>query len=200
MNIEQLLTTIRECQYCQNNLPLAAKPVVRATSNVALLVVGQAPGIRVHNTGIPWDDPSGNRLRKWLNMDKNEFYDDNRIAIVPMGFCYPGKGKSGDMPPRPECALLWRDKLHELLPNIKLTLLIGKYAQAYYLKGRIKKTLAETIQAYEEYLPLGFLPIIHPSPRNQTRHKKNQWFENDVIPILQILVEKVLPSTIKLSN
>jgi len=198
--IEQLLTDIKECQHCKDNLPLGAKPVLRATGNASLLVVGQAPGIRVHNTGIPWNDPSGDRLRKWLNMDKQQFYDANRIAIIPMGFCYPGKGKSGDMPPRPECALLWRDKLHQQLPNIKLTLLIGKYAQAYYLKDGMKKTLTETIQAYEEYLPLGFLPLVHPSPRNQAWHKKNQWFERDVIPILQTAVKEVLPSTVKLDT
>jgi uracil-DNA glycosylase len=148
------------------------------------LIVGQAPGIRVHTTGIPWNDPSGDRLREWLQLDRATFYDEQRVAIIPMGFCYPGKGKSGDLPPRPECAPLWRPKLLPLLPNLQLTLLVGAYAQNYHLAGRRKATLTETVRAYQEYLP-DIFPLPHPSPRNQFWLARNPWFAVECLPVLR---------------
>ena len=130
-NLDRLLADIRACKACEDVLPFPAKPVLRASLSAKILIVGQAPGTKVHNTGIPWNDPSGDRLRLWLDMDRDTFYDQSRIAIIPMGFCYPGKGKSGDLPPRPECAPAWHDQLLSRMPHVKLTLLIGKYAQDY---------------------------------------------------------------------
>jgi len=149
-----------------------------------VLIVGQAPGRRVHESGIPWNDPSGDRLREWLRIEREDFYDESRIAIVPAGLCYPGTGESGDLPPRPECAPQWHPKLRAHLPAIRLTLLIGSYAQAYYLGSRRKKTLAETVRARDEYLP-EFFPLPHPSPRNRLWMKQNAWFEREVLPQLR---------------
>jgi len=149
-----------------------------------LLIVGQAPGIKVHNTGIPWNDPSGDRLRLWLQLSREEFYDESKIAIVPTGLCYPGKGESGDLPPRPECAPLWHPRLRAVMPQIELTLLIGSYAQAYYLGNRRKDSMRETVRAWADYLP-GFIPLPHPSPRNIRWFKLNSWFEEEVVPALR---------------
>jgi uracil-DNA glycosylase len=189
--LDALLKEIRTCQMCEGALPLGPKPVLRASTTAKLLIVGQAPGRRVHETGIPWNDPSGDRLRTWLGMTREEFYDERRIAIVPTGLCYPGSGPRGDSPPRPECAPLWHPRVRALMPRIELTLLIGRYAQAYYLAGRRKKTLRETVQAHGEYLP-EFLPLPHPSPRNRMWFKRNPWFEEEVVPLLQARVAKVL--------
>jgi uracil-DNA glycosylase len=153
--------------------------------------VGQAPGTRVHQTGIPWDDPSGDRLRAWLGADRDVFYDERRFAIVPMGFCYPGRGRSGDLPPRPECAPLWHPKLRPLLPEIGLTLLVGQYAQAHYLGSRRHGTLTETVRAWREFLP-EFLPLPHPSPRNTRWLAVNPWFERDVVPELRARVHALM--------
>jgi uracil-DNA glycosylase len=189
--LDKLLKEIRTCQMCKGALPLGPKPVLRASATAKLLIVGQAPGRRVHETGIPWNDPSGDRLRTWLGMTREEFYDERRIAIVPTGLCYPGSAPRGDSPPRPECAPLWHPRVRALMPRIELTLLIGRYAQAYYLAGRRKKTLRETVQAHGEYLP-EFLPLPHPSPRNRLWFNKNPWFEEVVVPLLQARVAKVL--------
>jgi uracil-DNA glycosylase len=189
--LEQLLAEIRQCKHCEEHLPMGARPVLTASTSAKILIVGQAPGIRVHNTGIPWNDPSGNRLRDWMNVDKETFYDTSKIAIVPMGFCYPGTGKNGDLPPRKECAQLWHQQLLEKLPNIQLTLLFGTYAQKYFLGKRRQKNLTQTVMNYEEYLP-EFLPMVHPSPRNYGWHKKNPWFEIDLVPILREKVIEVL--------
>ena len=189
--LEALLSEIRACRVCEAALPLGPRPILRASSTAKLLIVGQAPGRRVHETGIPWNDPSGDRLRTWLGLTREEFYDERRIAIVPTGLCYPGSGPRGDSPPRPECAPLWHPRVRALMPRIELTLLIGRYAQAYYLAGRRKKTLRETVQAHGEYLP-EFLPLPHPSPRNRMWFKKNPWFEEEVVPLLQARVAKVL--------
>lgn len=178
-----LLSEVRGCQLCAEHLPNPPRPVLRAASTAKLLIIGQAPGTRVHASGIPWDDPSGDRLRDWLGMDKAVFYDESRVAIIPMGFCYPGKGKSGDLPPRPECAPQWHQTLFDELPEIQLTLLIGQYAQHYYL-GTQKQTLTQTVQNWREYLPKYFA-LPHPSPRNQLWLKKNPWFESDVLPALK---------------
>jgi uracil-DNA glycosylase len=156
-----------------------------------LLIVGQAPGTRVHATGIPWNDPSGDRLRDWLQLDRGAFYDEQQVAIIPMGFCYPGKGKSGDLPPRPECAPLWRPRLLPLLPNLQLTLLVGAYAQNYHLGNRRKATLTETVRAHQEYLP-NFFPLPHPSPRNQFWLERNPWFLVECLSVLRQRVAECL--------
>ncbi len=189
--LDELLTEIRACQVCKDELPLGPNPIVRAHHESKLLIVGQAPGTKVHNTSIPWNDPSGNKLREWLNIDKDVFYDETKIAIVPMGYCYPGRGKSGDLPPRKECAELYLDRLLRLLPNIKLTLLIGQYAQEQYLGDKRKRTLTETVRAFEEYIPQ-YICLPHPSPRNNIWLKRNNWFEELVIPYLRERVKKIL--------
>lgn len=183
-SLDKLLEKVRACRVCEAHLPLGPKPVLRAGAGARLLIVGQAPGRRVHETGIPWNDPSGDRLRGWLQMDREAFYNERRVAIIPTAFCYPGTGKGGDLPPRPECAPLWHPQLRAVLPEIQLTLLIGQYAQAYYLGERRKKTLTETVRACHEYLP-EFLPLPHPSPRNQMWLKRNPWFEREVLPELR---------------
>lgn len=157
-----------------------------------LLIVGQAPGVKVHNTSIPFNDASGDTLRQWLDVDRGTFYNAEKIAILPMGFCYPGNGKNGDMPPRPECAEVWREKVHAQLHNVQLTLLIGQYAQNYYLQDKRKSTVTETVRAYKEYLKMGYFPLVHPSPRNKIWHIKNPWFAKEVIPILQEQVHRIL--------
>lgn len=186
-----LFAQIRACRLCEAHLPLGPRPVIRGSEHARLLIIGQAPGTRVHASGIPWDDPSGDRLRQWLGVDKATFYDESRIAIMPMGLCYPGKSKSGDLPPRPECAPTWHDKVLMLLPNIELTLLIGQYAQAYYLRDAAKGSLTETVRSWADYGP-AWLPLPHPSPRNTFWLKKNPWFEQDVVPHLQQRVAPLL--------
>jgi uracil-DNA glycosylase len=191
IELEQLLAKIRQCKHCEAYLPMGARPVLRAKTSARILVVGQAPGIRVHNTGIPWNDQSGNRLREWMNVDNETFYDDSKIAIIPMGFCYPGTGERGDLPPPKECASLWHQKLLEKLPNIELTLLFGIYAQKYFLGSRREKNLTQTVMNYEAYLPK-YLPMVHPSPRNHNWHKKNPWFEAELVPVLREKVKKLV--------
>ena len=184
----RVLAEARACRVCEAHLPLGPRPVLRAGVGARLLIVGQAPGTRVHATGIPWNDPSGDRLRQWLEIDRQAFYDESRIAIVPMGFCYPGRNaRGGDLPPRPECAPLWHPRLRQRLPNIELTLLVGQYAQRYYLKGDRKRNLTETVRAWREYLP-EFLPTPHPSWRSQNWLARNPWFEAEVLPTLRALV------------
>lgn len=157
---------------------------MRASPTAKILIVGQAPGRKVHETGIPWNDPSGDLLREWLQLTREQFYDESRIAIIPTGLCYPGTEKGSDLPPRTECAPQWHPKLRAVLPQIELTLLIGRYAQAYYLGKKCKRTLAETVAAWREYSP-GYFPLPHPSPRNRLWLKKNPWFEKDVLPVLR---------------
>lgn len=189
--MEQLANEIRACTVCKEYLPLGPRPIISVNEQSRILIIGQAPGSKVHETGIPWDDPSGNRLREWMDMDSETFYDPTKVALVPMGFCYPGRGKSGDLPPRPECAPLWHEPLLKMMPNIKLTLLFGTYAQARYLQNRTKKTLTETVKNFKEYLP-EYLPLPHPSPRNNIWLKKNEWFERDLIPEFRTHVQKAL--------
>jgi len=176
---------------CSQHLPLGPRPVVTAHPMARIAIIGQAPGTKVHASGIPWDDASGKQLRNWLDITDKMFYDETKIAIVPMGFCYPGKGKSGDLPPRPECAPLWHKSLFDEMPNIKLTILIGQYAQKYYLGKESKRTLTETVNAYQDYLPK-YLVLPHPSPRNRFWLTKNPWFTYDVIPMIQNLVKENL--------
>ena len=184
-SLAELLVDVRACTVCAPFLPLGPRPVLQAGASARLCIVGQAPGLKVHETGIPWNDLSGVRLRAWLDLAPAQFYDAARVAIVPIGFCYPGRGASGDNPPRPECAPLWHAPLNERMPQIALTLLIGGYAQAYYLRGRRKASMGLTIKAWREYLPLGFLPLPHPSPRNQPWLVKNPWFEAELVPELR---------------
>jgi len=190
-SLDRLLEEIRACRICEAHLPLGPRPTLQAGAGARLLIVGQAPGTRVHATGIPFNDPSGDRLRRWLGVDRPVFYDRERIALVPAGFCYPGKGSGGDLPPRPECAPAWQEKVRRHMPKIGLTLLVGQYAQAHYLGGRRKETLAATARAYREYLP-AFWPIPHPSPRNLLWLKRNPWFEAEIVPALQAEVRRRL--------
>ena len=189
--IDELLVAIRQCRVCEPFLDMGVNPVVRASETAELLIVGQAPGRVVHQTSIPWNDKSGDNLRNWLDMDKDVFYDTSKIAIVPMGFCYPGTGKSGDLAPRPECAPLWHSSLLTRMPKLKLILLIGQYAQKYYLKEQAKPTLTETVKNFEAYLPNYFV-LPHPSPRNNIWQAKNEWFAEQVIPVLRETVQDIL--------
>ncbi len=193
--MEKLIEEIKQCQSCKAFLPLGPRPVLSAHPNAKILIIGQAPGTRVHQTGIPWNDPSGDRLRGWLQMEKTEFYDRKLVAIVPMGFCYPGKGKSGDLPPRPECAPLWHEKLLNQLPQLELILLVGQYSQKYYLqqKGIMLpyKTLTDRVKNFDE-CPQPFFPLPHPSPRNQIWLKKNPWFYELCLPALRAKLNNVL--------
>lgn len=166
-------------------------PVLRANRKSKIAIIGQAPGSIVHKTGIPWDDKSGQRLREWLGVDKTTFYNEEIFALIPMGFCYPGKGRSGDLPPRKECAPLWHDALLKQMQNIELTLLIGNYAQNYYLKDNKYETLTETVKNFYYFYP-NTLPLPHPSPRNNIWLKKNDWFQQDLIPILKDRVLSIL--------
>jgi uracil-DNA glycosylase len=189
--MQKLLREIRACSVCEKDLPLGPRPIVASSPTSKIAVIGQAPGTAVHESGIPWDDPSGRRLREWMGITDEVFYDPKNLAIIPMGFCYPGKGKSGDLPPRPECAPLWHKPLLDSIKDIKLTLLIGQYAQKYYLQDKIKRTLTETVRNYEEYLP-EFMPLPHPSPRNNIWLKKNEWFERDLVPKLKSIISSAL--------
>ena len=190
--LPMLLAEIRACELCKEQLPLGPRPVVSARPSARLLIIGQAPGTKVHASGVPWDDASGEHLREWLAIDRETFYDERRVAIVPMGFCYPGKAdKGGDLPPRPECAPLWHEPLRALMPKVGLTLLVGQYAQAYYLGKRRKSTLTATVQSYREYLPELF-PTPHPSWRSRIWIKNNPWFEAEVLPVLRERVAALL--------
>ena len=187
--LQRLAAEIRACQACVDHLPLGARPVFRASVTARLLIVGQAPGTKVHVTGIPWNDPSGDRLRLWLGMDRDAFYDESAIAIVPMGLCYPGRlPNGGDAPPRPECAPLWRDKLLALMPEIRLTLLVGTYALAHVL-GR--GAMTEQVRGFRQHLPRYF-PLPHPSWRTVAWEKRNPWFGDEVLPALRREVTRAL--------
>lgn len=188
----RLLSDIRACTACSHDLPHDPRPVIRASAKARLCIVGQAPGTRVHASGKPFTDPSGDRLRDWMGVDEDTFYDESRIAIVPMGFCFPGLNeKGGDLPPRKECAPLWREKVFEHLGDVKLTLVIGQYAQAWHLGKQRRKTLTETVSAWQDYLPR-HLPLPHPSWRNNAWIKKNPWFETDLLPELRKRVRLAL--------
>lgn len=191
-DLEILFEQARACRLCAGVLPHGCRPVLRGSPSARLLIVGQAPGARVHASGIPWNDPSGDRLRQWLAMDRDAFYDESRIAIVPMGLCYPGTApKGGDYPPRPECAPLWHPPLRAALTGVRLTLLVGGYAQAYYLGNRRRRTMTDTVAAWRDYLP-EFLPLPHPSWRNTAWLKKNPWFDAELVPALRRRVADTL--------
>lgn len=186
-----LLKKISNCRECTASLPLGPRPVVAAHPESKIVIIGQAPGLAVHNSGIPWDDKSGDNLRNWMQIDKDTFYDPKQIAIVPMGFCYPGRGKSGDLPPRKECAPLWHQPLLDQMNSVKLVLLIGKYAQDYYLGNKTERTLTETVRQFNNYLPNHFV-LPHPSPRNNIWQAKNPWFGELVLPELREHVRKII--------
>lgn len=193
-SLPRLLTEIRACQTCAGSLPLGPRPVLQASASARLLIVGQAPGAKVHASGVPWDDASGVRLREWMGIDTQTFYDAARIAIVPMGFCYPGRGGGGDNPPRPECAPLWHERLLALMPDVRLTLLVGQYAQRYFLGNRRRASLTETVEAWRDYAP-AYVPLPHPSPRNTPWLQRHPWFAHDVLPALRERVaEALLPA------
>lgn len=189
--MKALLNEIRSCTICKDLLPHSPNPILSASAESKILIIGQAPGRKVHESGVPWDDQSGDLLREWLGITNEIFYNEHLIALVPMGFCYPGKGKTGDLPPRPECAEAWHKQLLSSINSVKLTLLIGQYAQKQYLKGAAKSNLTETVRSYEEYLP-DLIPLPHPSPLNRRWLKKNDWFERDLVPQLKEIVSKAL--------
>ncbi len=192
--LNDVLSAARACTVCAEHLPLGPRPVLRAGAGARLLIIGQAPGTRVHESGIPWNDRSGDRLRDWLQVDKETFYDAGRIAIVPMGFCYPGvDSRGGDKPPRPECAPLWHPQVLAGLPGVELTLLIGLYAQKRYLGKARKGSLTDTVAHWRDYDP-GYLPLPHPSWRNTAWLRKNPWFEQDLLPVLRQRVQDLLSS------
>jgi len=182
--LDDVLRDARACRVCACHLPHAPRPVLRAASSARVLIVGQAPGRLVHDSGLPWDDPSGERLRAWLAMSRERFYDASRIAIVPMGLCYPGTVGGSDLPPRPECAPLWQARVRAALPRVGLTLLIGAYAQEFHLGSRRRGTLTETVHEFESFLP-EFLPLPHPSWRNTAWLARHPWFERVVVPRLR---------------
>ena len=187
---EALLAQVRACRICEAQLPHGVRPVVQLHPDARVLIAGQAPGRRVHESGVPFDDPSGDRLREWMGVDRRTFYDPRQVAILPMGFCYPGTGKSGDLPPRPECAPAWREQLLGALPNIQLTLVLGQYAQAYHLGGP-RKSVTVAVEAWSDSWP-NQVPLPHPSPRNQGWFKRNPWFITDVLPRMRERIEHLL--------
>jgi len=191
-SLETVLREARACRVCAPHLPLGPRPVLRAAAGARVLIVGQAPGTRVHHTGIPWNDPSGDRLRQWLAVDRKTFYDMTRIAIAPIGFCYPGRDpRGGDLPPRPECAPLWQPRLLAALPRLELILLVGGHAQAYHLGKARKASMTETVAVFRDYLPRHF-PLPHPSWRNTGWLKRNAWFETELLPELRARVHALL--------
>lgn len=190
MPFDQLIARVRQCRICEDSLPLGPRPVLQISRSARILVVGQAPGRRVHETGLPFNDPSGDRLRNWMGIGRETFYDETQLAIVPMGFCYPGTSKSGDLPPRPECAPAWRHLLLERLENVELTLAIGRYAHAWHLPGKAA-SVTERVQRWREVWP-AILPLPHPSPRNNLWLRRNPWFEENIIPRLQTRVRNIL--------
>lgn len=195
--LEKLAEDIRACRFCIDEpagkpLPHEPRPVLRVSQTARLCIVGQAPGTRVHASGTPFTDPSGDRLREWMGVSVDEFYDVSRIAIVPMGFCFPGlDAKGGDLPPRRECAVHWRGRLFDLMPQIELTLLVGQYAQNWHLGPRRRASLTETVAAWRDYLPSA-IPLPHPSWRNNAWIRKHPWFETDVLPALRRDVRRLI--------
>ena len=190
--IETIFRDIRACTHCAADLPMGPRPVVRGTASARVCIIGQAPGVRVHRSGVPWDDPSGKRLRGWLEVDDEIFYDEDRFAIIPVGFCYPGTmANGGDYPPRKECAPLWHAPVLDALNNVELTLLVGSYAQAYYLGKDRKKTMTETVRSWRDYGP-DVLVTPHPSWRTTGWQKKNPWFDEEILPELRRKVKALI--------
>jgi uracil-DNA glycosylase len=192
MSLKRLLRDVRACRICEADLPLGPRPVVRLASSARLLIISQAPGSKVHQTGVAWNDASGDRLRNWLKLDRSVFYDEARIATLPMGLCYPGaEGSGGDKPPRPECAPLWHERLLRHLPDLQLTLLVGQFAQRHYLGSTRKGCMTQTVKSFLEYGPQ-FFPLPHPSWRSAIWMREHSWFEQTVLPELRRAVRKVI--------
>ncbi|MEZ4904340.1 MAG: uracil-DNA glycosylase family protein [Spirosomataceae bacterium] len=189
--MEKLLQEIKSCVVCKNHLPHPPRPILQASTQAKILIIGQAPGRRVQHTGIPWNDASGRELRRWLGVSEEQFYNKDLFALVPMGFCYPGTGTHGDLPPRPECQPLWHPILLDKMGHIQLTILIGQYAQKHYLGTKSKPTLTDNVKNFREFLPK-YLPLVHPSPRNKRWQKRNVWFEWEVVPVVQDIVRSLL--------
>jgi uracil-DNA glycosylase len=189
-SLPELLAEVRACSRCAAHLPLGPRPVLQIDAPARILIAAQAPGRKVHQTGLPFNDPSGDRLRSWLGISREIFYDPGQVAILAMGFCYPGTGRSGDLPPRPECARAWRRQLLAHLEGLQLTLAIGQYAQAYHLPGRAI-SLTETVQAWRSFWP-DIIPLPHPSPRNNLWLKRNPWFAEELLPALRARVAEIL--------
>jgi uracil-DNA glycosylase len=187
----QLAQKVRACQVCAAQLPLGPRPILRVDERLRVLITGQAPGTRVHATGLPWNDPSGDRLRDWLGVDRDRFYALEDFGVMAMGFCYPGRGRGGDLPPRPECAPLWHAQIRARLPRLRLTLLIGRYAQIHYL-GTRAETLEATVRRWADFTARGWFPLPHPSPRNMRWLQQRPWFETEVIPALRAAVQTAL--------
>jgi uracil-DNA glycosylase len=190
MSVASLVREVRQCTVCAAHLPLGPRPIVSLPREARILIVGQAPGTAVHETGVAWDDPSGDHLREWMGISRDVFYESKYIGIMPMGFCYPGKKKGGDAPPRPECAPLWHDRILEALPHVELTLLIGRYAHQRYL-GAGAKNVTEAVRSFRAHLP-GRLPLPHPSWRSKIWMGKNPWFSDELLPELRRQVENSL--------
>ncbi|MBL8474400.1 MAG: uracil-DNA glycosylase family protein [Rhodocyclaceae bacterium] len=187
---ETLISEVRRCSICAEHLPLGPRPVLQLHPHARILVAGQAPGRKVHESGVPFADTSGDRLREWLGVSEEVFYNARQVAILPMGFCFPGTGKAGDLPPRPECAAAWRATLLQQLKNLKLTLVVGQYAQAYHLPG-VGGSVTATVQSWRSYWP-DIVPLPHPSPRNNIWLRRNPWFEKELLPLLRVRVDEVL--------
>lgn len=190
LGFKKLLSEVRACRLCAEHLPLGPRPVLQLDPKARILIVGQAPGRKVHESGIAFDDASGNRLREWMGIDNELFYDPEKIAILPMGFCFPGTGKSGDLPPRPECLPAWREALLAQLPNLEMTLVLGQYAQAYHFGSRFK-SVTELVKSWPDFWPL-HIPLPHPSPRNNIWLKRNPWFEIELVPKIQARITLLL--------
>lgn len=189
--MKKLLTEISQCTICKKHLPFAPRPVLQSGPDAKIIIIGQAPGLKVQQSGKPWDDASGKKLREWLGVDEETFYNPKKIALVPMGFCYPGRGTSGDLPPRPECAPQWHNLLLTAMKKIKLIILIGQYSQKYYLSDKAGENLTATVKSFKQYLP-HYFPLPHPSPRNRFWLVQNKWFEKETIPLLQNKVKIIL--------
>jgi uracil-DNA glycosylase len=189
--LSDLLGLIRACSVCADSLAAGPRPIVQFSFTPRLVIIGQAPGTRVHASGIPWDDASGARLRDWTGLGKESFYDPAKVALIPMGFCYPGTGASGDLPPRPECAPLWHQRILSRLPTDRVTLLVGSYAQYHYLKLPKRETLTEIVRRFSTFGP-AYFPLPHPSWRSGIWMQRNPWFERDVVPVLRERVREVV--------
>ena len=190
-SFSSLLAEVRACTLCSAHLPLGPRPVLQLHPKAKILIAGQAPGRKVHESGIPFDDASGNRLREWLGVSREVFYDPQQLAILPMAFCYPGSGRSGDLPPRPECAPAWREKLLGRLSNLRLTVVLGQYAQAYHF-GERNSSVTDLVKSWRTHLDERVVPLPHPSPRNNLWLRRNPWFERELLSSLRKIVSDVL--------